>query len=204
MNGLHHETYLEDMSAALDGELSPERRQALEAHLARCPQCAALFDTLSRQSQALRELDCTPPQGLEEKILSNLPARRVIHWRRWGALAACLALTAVLAGSILLPGQDTPAPQTRQGNSPQVALYTAPALPGGDQVLTLNEPTPALLSLLPTEEAVALEDGSCYCLVSQETLELLLSVLEEEALPYTLSPASAPDGSGEIAVVWQE
>ena len=52
---------LEAISAALDGELSAKERAQLEAHLAHCPSCAALFDELAGQSRLLRQLDCQVP-----------------------------------------------------------------------------------------------------------------------------------------------
>ena len=47
---------LEAISAALDGELSAKERTLLDAHLADCPTCAALFDELAGQSRLLRQL----------------------------------------------------------------------------------------------------------------------------------------------------
>lgn len=101
------------MSAALDGELSPQERQELDRHLAGCPACAALFDELGAQCAALRELDCPFPDGLHDRILNGLPeqekapARKTLHWRRWGAMAACLVLVAALAGAVapMLPAR---------------------------------------------------------------------------------------------------
>lgn len=105
--------YEELMSAALDGELSPQERQELDRHLAGCPACAALFDELGAQCAALRELDCPFPDGLHDRILNDLPeqekapVRKTLHWRRWGAAAACLVLVAALAGAVvpMLPAQ---------------------------------------------------------------------------------------------------
>ena len=95
--------YLELMSAALDGELSAGERRELDSHLAVCPECAALFEQLSGQSAALRELDCQLPAGLRERILAGLPPQeapvkkgKVIHWKRWASLAACLVLVTVV------------------------------------------------------------------------------------------------------------
>lgn len=109
------EHYEELLSAALDGELSAEEQRELDEHLARCPACAALFDELSAQCAALRELDCQFPDGLHERILDRLPPqqektpnKKLIPWRRWGALAACLVL--VTAAAFALPrlsGQPT-------------------------------------------------------------------------------------------------
>lgn len=94
------EEALELMSAVLDGEATAQERAALEAHLATCPECAALYEALSDQSRLLRGLDCQVPEGLSQRIMSQLPEqsaqpkkpRRVIHWQRWGVLAACVAL----------------------------------------------------------------------------------------------------------------
>lgn len=101
------EQALEAMSAALDGELSAEERKELDEHLNTCPKCAALMKELSGQSLLLRQLDCDVPAGLDARILSALPEQprpakkgRIIHWRRWGTLAACLIL-ALWGGSAL-------------------------------------------------------------------------------------------------------
>lgn len=92
------------MSAALDGEISPAERNTLDAHLADCPRCAALFAELAGQSALLRRLDCEVPAGLSNQILAQLPSRKknspIVHLRRWGTLAACVAL--VVAGSFAL------------------------------------------------------------------------------------------------------
>jgi len=95
--------YIDWISAALDGELTAEDRCELDSHLAVCPECAALFETLSAQSHALRELDADFPAGLHDRIMGSLPAQEapkqknnVIHWKRWGALAACLVLVVAI------------------------------------------------------------------------------------------------------------
>ena len=101
------EQALEAMSAALDGELSAEERKELDEHLNTCPACAALMEELSGQSLLLRQLDCDVPAGLDVRILSALPEQprpakkgKIIRWRRWGTLAACLIL-ALWGGSAL-------------------------------------------------------------------------------------------------------
>lgn len=86
------------LSAALDGALSPAERRALDAHLAQCPCCAALFEEMAGHSRALRDLTCEFPDDLHARILSNLPEqsapkrKKRTPWMRVGALAACMAL----------------------------------------------------------------------------------------------------------------
>ena len=147
--------YLELMSAALDGELTAEERRALDSHLAVCPECAALYQTLCGQSAALRELDCEVPADLKQRIMSNLPAQeqpvknikpvrwtpktgRVIHWKRWApvAAAACLALVVALVpkdgmgmmkNTADAPGMAAPAASSAPGSQEPRAPGSAPA-----------------------------------------------------------------------------
>lgn len=134
------EEALELISAALDGELTAQERRELDDHLAGCPDCAALFDELAGQSRLLRDLDCEMPSDLTDRILSQLPdqqagtvpakPRRALHWRRWGTLAACLAL-AVWAG-LSLPGQtdraaadNMPAAYSLQDSAPSASVESS-------------------------------------------------------------------------------
>ena len=126
------EAYIELMSAALDGECSAEERRELDAHLAVCPECAALFSILSANAKAARELDCEMPADLKSHIMAALPAQekpakqgRVIRWKRWMpvAAAACLVLAVSLfpgtfdsvANETSAPGA-IPAPSSLNGN----------------------------------------------------------------------------------------
>lgn len=140
------EQALEAISASLDGELSAQDRLELEAHLADCPQCAALMEELSGQSLLLRQLDCAVPEELSSRILAHLSDQprpsgkkgRVIHWRRWGALAACLVLVllggrsisnirmgSTASGENMAPMSDGTANDTEGANG-GLAAYAAP------------------------------------------------------------------------------
>lgn len=200
---MNHEQYELLMSAALDGESTAEERRELELHLAVCPECADLWKRLCAQSAALRAMDCQLPDGLKERIMSQLPARkpRRSPWKRWAAACACLviAVGAVFAGSRIwqagsaAPGSSADSPAG--GSSPQaypsengwegVADGTLKLGPQFDQC-----PAYAFSSAASFCYRVdtALPDSVCI-LDSTESLDTFLSQLQ-------LSSSSDPD-SGE-------
>ena len=103
---------LEAISAALDGELSAKERTLLDAHLADCPTCAALFDELAGQSRLLLQVYFHLPEYVTARILSQppeqiTPARRFSprRWQRWGTVAACAVL--VFWAGLALPLRES-------------------------------------------------------------------------------------------------
>lgn len=143
---MHCDHALEQISAALDGELTAREREELDDHLAGCPSCAALFDELAGQSRLLRDLDCEMPDDLTDRILSQLPAPKpapekagwVLPWRRWGALAACLVLAA-------WAGLSLPGVSADSESGPMAAAYSlrdaAPSCAPEDEDTPLPVPT---------------------------------------------------------------
>lgn len=102
------------LSARLDGELSPAEEQALQEHLARCPQCRALQEELSALHTLLNELEppAVPPE-LKAGVMANLPpqekaGRKVVslHWKRWGAMAAAAAIVIAATVWLRMPSPD--------------------------------------------------------------------------------------------------
>lgn len=102
--------YIELISAAIDGALSPAQREKLEAHLAQCPECNALYAALSALHATLADLPpAEVPADLTERIMTAVAAEQVlpfapaetkkapIRWQRWLASAAVLAV--VLMGA---------------------------------------------------------------------------------------------------------
>ena len=110
------ERYWALMSAALDDDLTPSDRAALDAHLAACPDCRAMWAQLCGMDDALRA-PIAPPAGLTDRVMAavdtteqdipftNLPQNRDVHtadraalkaWRKpvttVAALAACCLL----------------------------------------------------------------------------------------------------------------
>lgn len=67
------------LSDSLDGELPAELRAELQAHLAGCPDCRVVLDTLGRTVRLLRDLGDAPPPlppAIEARLL-ELVARRL-------------------------------------------------------------------------------------------------------------------------------
>jgi anti-sigma factor RsiW len=110
------EAYWDLISASLDGVLTPEEQSRLDAHLAQCPDCTALWEQLSGLEAELMELE-TPSEGFVDRVMeqvqtqeqaipfTNLPQNRragdaarkqLSAWwkpmRTVGALVACCLL----------------------------------------------------------------------------------------------------------------
>ena len=86
------------ISRRLDGELTADEREALQAHLASCPDCARLYAAFSAVSDTLRSDLEEPPSALRENVMGAVRAKKgdIVRLRRrrvrLTALAACLAL----------------------------------------------------------------------------------------------------------------
>lgn len=106
----HCDEYSELISASLDGALSPAEAEKLNAHLALCPECKALYEELTALHAALSDLPPVEvPSDLTERIMAAVAGSQVlpfapaekkkapIHWQRWLASAAVLAV--VLMGT---------------------------------------------------------------------------------------------------------
>lgn len=212
---MEHEIYEEWISADLDGALSPAQHAQLEAHLNACPSCAQLYRELSQLSQDLHGLAPEVPPQLHQQILEGLPPQKAApirrfprSWKAWGGMAACLALVAVLGYASLHTGQNNlpqAASRTRSGIAPAAsdAVPGFLSVPGGDTVLLLSSPlSQGGQELLDGLSITPLEDGSLCCIADPDTAAALMTFLDGSGAGYTLSPAPAPDGSGNTAVVW--
>lgn len=75
--GLSCSDVMEDLSALLDGELAPDRRDAIVGHVSGCSLCATFGDEFARMLAAARE-----QLGIPESVPEDVEAR----------LAAAMAL----------------------------------------------------------------------------------------------------------------
>jgi anti-sigma factor RsiW len=71
----HCQVLVAQLNDYLDGELPPDLYAELDAHLADCPACRVLFDTLGKTVQIVRTLDRMPPElpaDVERRLLVRL------------------------------------------------------------------------------------------------------------------------------------
>ena len=150
---MHCDEILEQMSAALDGELSAAERSVLDCHLAACPRCNSLYGELAGQSRALRALDCDVPEDLSGRILAALPPQTtakkapIVHLRRWGTLAACLVLACCGAFAFSGPSADKAARADMASNM----MSPAACAPAPSSALEIGLASPETEA--PAEEA---------------------------------------------------
>ncbi|MGE4276377.1 MAG: anti-sigma factor [Lawsonibacter sp.] len=113
------EDYIELISARLDGLLTHEEEQELEAHLADCPDCRALADQMAELHAAFPDLEEIPApvdfaKGVMERIGSREAPKKAVaplfsrpSVRVLAGLAACAVLCIGIYGSGLWNGWRT-------------------------------------------------------------------------------------------------
>ena len=89
-----------------DGELTQEERDALAAHIAVCPHCREMYDTVRALSAELKaEPDL--PSELHDEIMSAVRRDKrakkpaPVRLRRYLAAAACFAVVVAAAGTVI-------------------------------------------------------------------------------------------------------
>ena len=107
---MKHKIFSDNISAYLDGELQPEDKAQLEAHLAGCPDCRAALGQLRAVSGLVKAQALEPvPPALKNAVLNGrAPAR---PWFK-----PVLAFSAAAAGLLVVfnltkPGEESLSPQ---------------------------------------------------------------------------------------------
>jgi hypothetical protein len=129
----------------LHGDSLLQDREALEEHLAVCPDCERLYRDVSDVDRLLRDIpgkQVDPPAYLFARILANLPeAQPASAWERWGrwaagfaAVSACALAVAVtlFRGGVPREPRLASAPPSIQGPESPVPS-PAPAAPGAEE-----------------------------------------------------------------------
>ena len=114
---MKHEEWQVLVSAYCDGEISPEERALVEAHLAECSECAATLAAYRRLGNTIGRLPRgAPSRELWLRVQEGMPARagRPL-WRRLipalsAAAAVAVVVMLVIFSGTLLHGPIAPAP----------------------------------------------------------------------------------------------
>jgi anti-sigma factor (TIGR02949 family) len=70
------QSFLDDLSDYIDGDVAQEIRVAFEAHLAKCPNCWVVFDETQRTVEIFQRYDCHPlPEEVKDRLLQTLSAK---------------------------------------------------------------------------------------------------------------------------------
>ena len=124
------EDYIADMNLSIDGLLTPEEEQALQAHLAVCPKCRSLYQSYQDIQAAIDEAEVEPPKGLAHSVMTQIHQEKVRHSpkatlkrMRFTLVAAVLALVVIAAGKYI----GTPHGNTAASSTPETAAAEAPA-----------------------------------------------------------------------------
>ncbi|MGI6029467.1 MAG: anti-sigma factor family protein [Candidatus Heteroscillospira sp.] len=209
---------MEMISAMLDGELTDAEREALETHIYACPDCRRAYDAFSAMSENLRE-PAPVPENFSAGVMAHIRApkqRKVIPWRRWGALAACLVLVCSAAVRFLpLTDAADGAMATAMGQfsaaEPEscVAESTpeAPEAANATAEKSLIQPTPMPFSLADRAGYIpgALEENLAMTEEGSD-MEALLENLSWEAdaqVPDTTPAYTVELPAGSLAELWE-
>lgn len=98
------------ISAKLDGELSPEETEALNAHLEACPACRQWMEAMAAVDRRVAALEEPAPEGLKKGVLYRIDqatGKAKKPGRRWfgpgTALGAVAAVLVLLVGLGVIP-----------------------------------------------------------------------------------------------------
>ncbi|MDD2806616.1 MAG: anti-sigma factor [Elusimicrobiales bacterium] len=94
---MEHKLCRENLSAYFDGELPPQERAAVDAHLAGCPECSAVLAQLGAVSGLVKKHGLEPvPLSLKGQVLAG-PKKASYPW-----LKPVLALSTAAAGVLIV------------------------------------------------------------------------------------------------------
>ena len=101
------EYYREKISCLIDGELSPDETAELEAHIAECSECRALYDAFTAVSAAVSGGMEEPPESIAPAVMQEV--RAIAGRKKRGVWIKCLSAAACLAlvrGPCISSGMD--------------------------------------------------------------------------------------------------
>jgi anti-sigma factor ChrR (cupin superfamily) len=127
----------EALSAFAENALAPSERQTVIAHLASCSDCREV-------------LFLSASQAAEVQQVVSVPRPRFRLALRWGTLAAC-----VVIGAVVLITRHEPTRTAQVAKNSPPAGYVTPAAPAAEQSTIAAEKPPAELNAMRDRRAVA-------------------------------------------------
>lgn len=194
------ETYLELISASLDGVITPAETKALKAHLEVCPQCRTLLEDLTALHAAMPEEE-EPPQGFSERVMAAVAAQEKVvafpgkkNRRRWGSIAAVAAVFALVAvGYGPLSHYLDPELNSASGDQAPMAAAMDPVE---------ASPTAALPSMAKVAGA-ALPTSEPETTTAEGSMDQVTDAAPDEPVGDTSAAKTAPDAAaGVIPDAW--
>jgi anti-sigma factor RsiW len=129
-----HEEWTEQLSAYLDGELSNDERDAVDAHLRECPACTAVLNDLKRVVAMAQASEARPPQAdLWAGIAGRLEAgaadagTRVVPFAARQPRRVAFTLAQLAAAAAVLMAVSGGIAWKLADRSPEGLRHTAPA-----------------------------------------------------------------------------
>jgi hypothetical protein len=145
----------ERLSAYLDDELAPVERTEVAAHLAACPECAAVLADLAAVDAEAARLPAEAPDGYFDRFPSRVVARlegapkgRAGTWRPpvWTWAAAAALLLAVVTPLTLSRPRARVAPAPAAPAAPAVPVAAGPRDVADRDTARVPEATPATIA----------------------------------------------------------
>ena len=155
------ERYEAMISALLDGELSPEEEAEVRAHMASCPDCAAMYAAFAAVGTAVREQDVpdTLHKGIMDTVRAAETARRtqsrIIRLRAILTAAACLI---VVVGTVFAL-HSTVGPRRKDAGA---APAEAPMAPGMNASFATGGGSASAPAAAPAPDMAMAEDARIF------------------------------------------
>jgi len=222
MSMQRHDAWEELISAALTGDISPEERRQLDAHLDGCAACRATLAAFADQRRIVSGLRAVaPPRDLGARVRTGIESGAgadVPWWKRPAAVfvgvGGGLALVAgALLALVLLDapdgppqvGEPTPTPSAAVSASPAPSATASPVpsfplLPPPPASLAPGQtaaPTPTF-SETPAPSSTASPEPDLYLAYTGEVNDMALTVVSGST-GETVTEAAAPAGEPLLA-----
>ncbi|MGD9642081.1 MAG: anti-sigma factor [Elusimicrobiales bacterium] len=195
---MEHKIFSDNLSAYLDGELQPEEKARLEAHLAGCPDCRAALGQLRAVSGLVKAQALEPvPPALKNAVLSGrAPAR---PW-----LKPVLAFSAAAAGLLVVfnltrPGEESLSPQNFAQRASMEEYLPAPE-PAVETAMPAEAPAPPASPLYAAGAGKAKYAVQAVAAVRGSYAQAKFAAPRAAGAAANSAMAAAPEFRGRVAV----